>query len=95
MCIRDSGKAWNSTFAAVLESPLELAEREASTMQTGCCTAWKMRVLTSGWWPSGEQSITQMLSLIHICAGPRYCLKKYKYYLFPVEHGKGGMRSKR
>ena len=29
-------------------------------MQTGCCTPWKMRVGTSGWWPSGEQSITQM-----------------------------------
>ena len=28
-------------------------------MQTGRCTPWKMRDDTSGWWPSGVQSITQ------------------------------------
>ena len=34
--------------------------RAASTMHTGCCTPWKMRDDTSGWWPSGVQSITQI-----------------------------------
>jgi hypothetical protein len=37
-----------------------LGVRAASTMHTGCCTPWKMRVGTSGWWPSGDQSMTQM-----------------------------------
>ena len=31
-------------------------------MHTGCCTPWKMRLLIGGWWPSGEQSITQISS---------------------------------
>ena len=31
-------------------------------MHTGCWTASKILVGTAGWWPSGEQSITQMAS---------------------------------
>ena len=40
------GSAWKRTFAGTLGSLF--AEREASTIQTGCCTPWKMRVFTSG-----------------------------------------------
>ena len=43
---RKPGSAWNRTVAGM--SLRLFADRDASTMQTGCCTPWKIRVATSG-----------------------------------------------
>ena len=56
------GATWNRTLAGTSGS--DAADRDTITMQTGCWTPWKIRVVTSGWWPSGEQSMTQMSSAL-------------------------------
>ena len=60
------GSARHRTLANAGGSPATAVgrsrQRAAITMHTGCCTPWKMRVATSGWWPSGEASMTQISS---------------------------------
>ncbi len=66
--IGPQGEGAASPAGVVVQIRDQAGERQRRTV--GCCTPWKMRLAIAGWWPSGEQSTTQISSVVRGRSSP-------------------------